>query len=133
MCWVARFARRPVVCELDQCSELIATLSTFRTEFIMSKFFALAAFNTAVVAVNTGHIAKRLTVKAAKVTVAQSKATATASKEAGIAFWAGMKYAHQYNKAKAVAAERLTRKDIEASKPSKKSAKTRTVTKRSAK
>ena len=57
----------------------------------MSKFFALAAFNTAVAVVNAGHAAKR-----------------------GV-----------------VAAERLTPEDVEASKP--KTAKTRTVTKRSAK
>ena len=97
----------------------------------MSKSFALAAFNAAVIATNAAHAAKRCAVKAAEVTAAQSKATATASKEAGIAFWAGMKYAHQYNKANAAAAECLTPEDIEASKP--KSAKTRTVTKRSAK
>lgn len=99
----------------------------------MSKSFALAAFNTAVVITNAGHAAKRCAVKAAEVTAAQSKATATASKEAGIAFWAGAKYAHQYNKANAAAAERLTPEDIEASKPSTKSTKTRTVAKRSAK
>ena len=99
----------------------------------MPKSFALAAFNTAVIITNAGHAAKRCAVKAAEVTAAQSKATATASKEAGIAFWAGMKYAHQYNKANAAAAERLTPEDIEASKPSKKSAKSRVVTKRSAK
>lgn len=97
----------------------------------MSKSFALAAFNTAVTVVNAGHAAKRCAVKAAQVTAAQSQATATASKEAGIAFWAGMKYAHQYNKANAVAAERLTPEDIAASQP--KTAKTRTVAKRSAK
>jgi glycerate kinase len=39
----------------------------------------------------------------------------------------GAKYAHQYNKANAVAAERLTPEDIEASKP--KTDKTRTVSK----
>ena len=82
----------------------------------MSKSFALAAFNTAVVITNAGHAAKRCAVKAAEV-------TATQSKEAGIAFWAGMKYAHQYNKANDAAAGRLTPEDIEASKPSKKSAK----------
>lgn len=96
----------------------------------MSKSFALATFNTAVAITNAGHAAKRCAVKAAEVTAAQSKATATASKEAGIAFWAGMKYAHNYNKANAAAAERLTPEDIEASKPSKKSAKTRTAAKR---
>lgn len=97
----------------------------------MSKSFALAAFNTAVVITNGAHAAKRCAVKAAQATAAQTQATATASKEAGVAFWAGMKYAHQYNKANAVAAERLTPEDIEASKP--KTAKTRTVAKRSAK
>ena len=85
-----------------------------------NKAFALAAFNTAVAITNGAHAAKRCAVKAAQVTAAQSQATATASKEAGIAFWAGMKYAHQYNKANAVAAERLTPEDIEASKPSTK-------------
>ena len=40
----ARFARRPVVCELDQCSELVATNQP--RSFIMSKSFALAAFLT---------------------------------------------------------------------------------------
>ena len=86
----------------------------------MSKSFALAAFNTAVVITNAGHAAKRCAVKAAQVTAAQSQATATASKEAGIAFWAGMKYAHNYNKTAGAAAERLTPEDIEASKPSAK-------------
>ena len=89
-------------------------------EFIMSKSFALAAFNTAVVITNAGHAAKRCAVKAAVATAAHSKATATASKEAGVAFWAGMKYAHQYNKANAAAAERLTAEDVAASKPSTK-------------
>ena len=78
----------------------------------MSKSFALAAFNTAVVITNAGHAAKRCAVKAAEVTAAQSKATATASKEAGVAFWAGMKYAHNYNKATGSAASRLTPEDI---------------------
>ena len=91
----------------------------------MSKAFALAAFNTAVAITNAAHAAKRCTVNAVEV-------TATQSKEAGIAFWAGMKYAHQYNKANAAAAERLTPEDIEASKPSTKRG-TRTVAKRSAK
>ena len=86
----------------------------------MSKSIALAAFNTAVTVVNAGHAVKRCAVKAAEV-------TATQSKEAGSSFWAGMKYAHQYNKANAAAAERLTSEDIEASKP--KTAKTRTVAK----
>ena len=95
----------------------------------MSKSFALAAFNAAVIATNAAHAAKRCAVKAAEITAAQSKATATASKEAGIAFWAGMKYAHQYNKANAAAAERLTAEDIEASKPSTKRG-TRVIVKR---
>lgn len=97
----------------------------------MSKSFALAAFNTAVAVVNAGHAAKRGVVAAACFTKDNAVAGATASKEAGIAFWAGMKYAHQYYKANAVAAERLTPEDIAASKP--KSAKTCTVTKRIAK
>lgn len=97
----------------------------------MSKSFALAAFNTAVVVTNGVHAAKRGVVAAACFTKDNAVAGTTSTKEAGIAFWAGMKYAHQYNKANAVAAERLTPEDIEASKP--KSAKTRTVTKRSAK
>ena len=86
----------------------------------MSKSFALAAFNTAVTVVNAGHAAKRCAQKVAVATATHTQATATASKEAGIAFWAGMKYAHQYNKANAVAAERLTPEDIAASKPSTK-------------
>ena len=98
----------------------------------MSKSFALAAFNTAVVVTNAAHATKRGVVKAAEFTAEHTVAGATASKEAGVAFWAGMKYAHQYNKAKAVAAECLTPEDIEASKPSTKRG-TRTVAKRSAK
>ena len=97
----------------------------------MSKSFALAAFNTAVVVTNAAHATKRGVVKAAEFTAEHTVAGATASKEAGIAFWAGMKYAHQYNKANAAAAEGLTPEDIAASKP--KTAKTRTVSKRSAK
>ncbi len=83
----------------------------------MSKSLALTAFNTAVVITNGAHAAKRCAHKAAVATAAHTQATATASKEAGIAFWAGMKYAHQYNKAHAVAAERLTPEDIAASQP----------------
>ena len=120
----------------------------------MSKSFALAAFNTAVAITNVAHAAKRGVVgaacftkdnavagahatkrgviAAAQSTAAHTQATATASKEAGIAFWAGMKYAHQHNKVSAVAAERLTPEDIGASKPSAKR-NVRTTTKRSAK
>ena len=72
----------------------------------MSKSIALAAFNTAVVITNVAHAAKRGAVKAAG-----------QSKEVGISFWAGMKYAHQQNKANAAAAEYLTAEDIEAPKP----------------
>ena len=97
----------------------------------MSKSFALAAFNAAVIAINAVHAAKRGVVAAASFTKDNAVAGATASEEAGIAFWAGMKYAHQYNKANDAAAERLTPEDIAASKP--KTAKTRTVAKRSAK
>ena len=97
----------------------------------MSKSFALAAFNTAVIATNAAHAAKRGVVAAASFTKDNAVAGATASKEAGIAFWAGMKYAHQYNKANAAAAERLAPEDVEASKP--KTAKTRKAAARSAK
>ena len=97
----------------------------------MSKSFALAAFNAAVIATNAAHAAKRGVVATASFTKDNAVAGATASKEAGIAFWAGMKYAHNCNKTAGAAAERLTPEDVKASKP--KSAKTRTVTKRSAK
>lgn len=86
----------------------------------MSKSFALAAFNTAVAITNAGHATKRGVVAAASFTKDNAVAGATASKEVGVAFWAGMKYAHQYNKANAAAAERLTPEDIAASKPSAK-------------
>ena len=98
----------------------------------MSKSFALAAFNTAIAVTNAAHAAKRGVVAAACFTKDNAVAGTTATKEVGIAFWAGMKYAHQYNKANAVAAERLTPEDIEASKPSTKRG-VRTVAKRSAK
>ena len=94
----------------------------------MSKSFALAAFNAAVAITNAGHAAKRGVVDAACFTKDNAVAGATATKEVGVAFWAGMKYAHQYNKANAAAAERLTPEDVEASKPSTKRGK-RTVTK----
>ena len=79
----------------------------------MSKSFALAAFNAAVAITNAAHAVKRGI-------VAVRVASTTTTKEAGIAFWAGAKYAHQYNKANAAAAERLKSEDIEASKPSTK-------------
>ena len=94
----------------------------------MSKSFALAAFNAAVAITNAAHAAKRGVVAAACSTKDNAVASTTATKEAGIAFWAGMKYAHQYNEANAAAAECLTPEDIEASKPSTKP-NTRTVTK----
>ena len=93
----------------------------------MSKAFALAAFNTAVIVTNAAHATKRGVVKAAEFTAEHTAAGATASNEAGIAFWAGMKYAHQYNKAVGSTANRLTPEDIAASKP--KTAKTRTAAK----
>ena len=98
----------------------------------MSKSFALAAFNAAVAITNAAHAAKRGVVAAASFTKDNAVASTTTTKEAGIAFWAGMKYAHQYNKANAAAAERLTPEDIEASKPSTKR-NVRVVSKRSAK
>lgn len=86
----------------------------------MSKSFALAAFNAAVAITNAGHATKRGVVAAASFTKDNAVAGTTATKEAGIAFWAGMKYAHQYNKANDAAAERLTPEDVAASKPSTK-------------
>ena len=83
----------------------------------MSKAFALAAFNTAVVVTNAAHATARGAVKAAEFTTEHVTAGATASKEAGVAFWAGMKYAHQHNKVTGTAAERLTPEDIAASQP----------------
>ena len=98
----------------------------------MSKSFALAAFNAAVAVTNVAHAAKRGAVDAACFTKDNAVAGATATKEVGVAFWAGMKYAHQYNKTRSEAAERLTPEDVEASKPSTKR-NVRIVTKRSAK
>ncbi len=86
----------------------------------MSKSFALAAFNAAVAITNAAHAAKRGVVAAACSTKDSAVASTTTTKEAGIAFWAGMKYAHQYNEANAAAAECLTPEDIAASKPSTK-------------
>lgn len=116
----------------------------------MSNAFARFAFNAAVATTNAAHMTKRGAVKTAKVTagvaVVGTVATVAAATAATVltakgvaatgrgtingarAFWAGMKYAHQYNKANAAAAERLTPEDIEASKP--KTAKTRMVAKR---
>ncbi len=82
-----------------------------------NKAFALAAFNTAVAVTNAAHATKRGVVKAAEFTTEHATAGAAASKEAGIAFWAGMKYAHNYNKATGSAAERLTPEDIAPRKP----------------
>lgn len=82
-----------------------------------NKAFALAAFNTAVVVTNAAHATKRGVVKAAEFTAEHTVAGATASKEAGVAFWAGMKYAHNYNKTAGEAAARLTPEDIAPRKP----------------
>ena len=94
----------------------------------MSKSFALAAFNAAVAVTNVAHAAKRGAVDAACFTKDNAVAGATATKEVGVAFWAGMKYAHQYNNTRSEAAEHLTPEDVEASKPSTKRGK-RIVTK----
>lgn len=83
----------------------------------MSKSFALAAFNAAVAVTNAAHAAKRGVVKAAEFTADHTVAGATASKEAGVAFWAGMKYAHNYNKTAGEAAAHLTPEDIAPRKP----------------
>ncbi len=77
-----------------------------------NKAFALAAFNTAVAITNATHAAKRGVAATASFTKDNAVAGTTATKEAGAAFWAGMKYAHNYNKANDVAAERLTPEDI---------------------
>lgn len=97
-----------------------------------NKSFALAAFNAAVAVTNAAHAAKRGVVAAASFTKDNAAAGTTATKEVGVAFWAGMKYAHQYNKANAATADRLTPEDVEASKPSTKR-NVRVVSKRSAK
>ena len=78
----------------------------------MSKSFALAAFNAAVITTNAAHAAKRGVVAAASFTKENAVAGTTTTKEAGVAFWAGMKYAHNYNKVAGSAAERLTPEDI---------------------
>lgn len=93
----------------------------------MSKSFALAAFNTAVAVVNAGHAAKRGVVAAASFTKDNAVAGTTATKEAGVAFWAGMKYAHQYNKANAIAAEMLSKDDINGETERKAAARARLV------
>ena len=93
-----------------------------------NKSLALAAFNTAVAITNAAHATKRGVVAAASFTKDSAVAGTTATKEVGIAFWAGMKYAHQYNKKNGAAAERLTPEDVAASKPSAKP-NTRTVRK----
>ena len=84
----------------------------------MSTSFALAAFNAAVAITNAAHAAKRGVVAAASFT--KDNAVTSTTKEAGIAFWAGMRYAHYYNKAVGTAADRLTPEDIAASQPSTK-------------
>ena len=77
-----------------------------------NKAFALAAFNTAVVVTNAAHATKRGVVAAASFTKDNAVAGTVASKEAGVAFWAGMKYANQYNKVTGSSAARLIPEDI---------------------
>lgn len=77
-----------------------------------NKAFALAAFNTAVVVTNAAHATKRGVVAAASFTKDTATTGAVASKEAGVAFWAGMKYANQFNKTTGSAASRLSPEDI---------------------
>lgn len=67
----------------------------------MSKLFALAAFNTAVAITNGVHVVGRA-----------AEATVTTGKEGGVAFWAGLKYAHQANRENGVSARHLTRRDV---------------------
>ena len=77
-----------------------------------NKAFALAAFNAAVAITNAAHATKRGVVAAASFTKDTATTGAVSTKEAGVAFWAGMKYANQYNKATGSAASRLSAKDI---------------------
>lgn len=78
----------------------------------MSKFIALAAFNTAVAATNAVHATKRGVVKAACAAKDATVAGATTTKEVGAAFWAGFKYANQVNKTQGATAEYLKTEDI---------------------
>lgn len=78
----------------------------------MSKSIALAAFNAAVTITNGAYAAKRGVVAAASFTKDNAVAGAAVSKEAGVAFWAGMKYAYKANKEQGTSAERLTAEDV---------------------
>lgn len=93
----------------------------------MSKSFALAAFNTAVAITNGAHAAKRGVVAAACFTKDNAVAGTTATKEAGVAFWAGMKFAHSYNKENGSAAEMLSKDDINGETERKAAARARLV------
>ncbi len=94
----------------------------------MSKTLARLAFNAAVVITNNVHGAKRAA-QATAIAVADNVTEGvTVSKEAGQAFWAGLKYAHAYNKNEAQRAQHLSAEDVAASKPGKTKA-TRVVTK----
>ena len=79
----------------------------------MSKLIALAAFNTAIVATNVVHATKRGVVKAAPLAKDATVTSASATKDAGVAFWAGLKYANEINRAQGKTAECLKAKDIE--------------------
>jgi hypothetical protein len=63
---------------------------------------ATTAFSVGVSIVDGAHAAATFTAKAAKVTAAQTKSVAATSKEVGTSFWAGMKFAHQRNKDRAI-------------------------------
>lgn len=93
----------------------------------MSKSFALAAFNTAVAITNGAHATKRGVVAAACFTKDNAVAGTTATKEAGIAFWAGMKYAHSYNKENGSSADMLSKDDINGETERKAAARARLV------
>lgn len=74
----------------------------------MDKAFAFHAFNAAVGITNAAHATVRAMENVGD-TVADG---ASATKDAGVAFWAGMKYAHSVNVSSGCAAPKLTPEDI---------------------
>ena len=68
----------------------------------MDSKLAATAFNAGVSIVDGAHAAVALTAKAARVTAAQTKSVVATSKEVGTSFWAGVKFAHQRNKDRAI-------------------------------
>lgn len=74
----------------------------------MDKAFAFHAFNAAVGITNVAHA----TVRAVSDVADDIGSGASATKDAGVAFWAGMKYAHTVNVNSGCAAPKLTPEDI---------------------